>query len=169
MVRGKGPLNADLMLIGEAPGYEENKQGEPFVGPAGRLLTKHLSEVGIKRDEVYITNTVKCQPPGNRNPTFAEVQACKEHLLREIVSVRPKIIVLMGRIAIMALSGRKGSMKKLHGAVSQMTIAVKDDAQSAPLDVTVVLTYHPAAELYQSFYSAFITEDWKKIKMMLGK
>jgi DNA polymerase len=169
MVRGKGPLDADLMLVGEAPGYEENKAGEPFIGSAGRLLTKHLNEVGISREDTYITNVVKCQPPGNRNPTHSEMMACKEHLLREIVSVRPKIIVLMGRIAIKALSGRTGSMKDLHGVVSHMTIAIKDDVDSLPVEVVVVLTYHPAAELYHEFYTQFIQEDWKKIKQLLDE
>ena len=167
MVRGKGPLDAEIMLIGEAPGYEENKEGEPFIGPAGRLLTKHLERAGISRQEVFITNTVKCKPPGNRNPTYAETVACKEHLMREIVSVRPRIIVLMGRIAIKALSGRQGSMKKLHGVVVHLTIAVKDDKDSTPLDVTAILTYHPAAELYSPFYEQFIDEDWKKIRGLL--
>lgn len=169
MVKGSGPLDADLMLIGEAPGEEENKMGIPFIGSAGRLLNNHLKKVGIKREDVYITNVVKCRPPGNRNPTHEETQSCIGHLYREIVSVRPKVVVLMGRVAIGALSGKKGSMKKLHGRISHMTFVVAESRgkSSAPHDAVVVTTYHPAAELYNNWYKQFIDEDWEKIRGIL--
>jgi len=167
VVKGEGPLNAKIMLVGEAPGREENEAGRPFVGAAGRALDRHLERIGLKREDVYITNVVKCRPPANRTPTRDEMLKCMEHLHREIVSVRPKVVVAMGRISVQALSGQTGSMNKLHGRVSDVTMAVKDDKNSAPHEFKLMLTSHPAAELYNAGWKDLMNEDFEKLKKLV--
>jgi DNA polymerase len=167
MVRGEGPLNAKIMLVGEAPGREENEAGRPFVGAAGRALERHLYRIGLKREDVYITNVVKCRPPANRTPTREEMLKCIEHLHREIVSVKPKVVVAMGRISIQALSGIKGSMSEVHGKTSDIVIAVKDGVTSIPHEFKLFLTFHPAAELYSPAWRNLMDEDFEKLKLLV--
>lgn len=114
-VFGEGRVNTKLMFIGEAPGAEEDQQGRPFVGKAGQLLTKILSSVGISREEVYITNVVKCRPPGNRNPTPEEVGMCWPYLEAQIAIIRPKIIVTLGNVPTQSLLRTKESITSLRG------------------------------------------------------
>lgn len=114
-VFGEGPWDADLMLVGEAPGAEEDLQGRPFVGKAGQLLDKILASVGIRREEVFITNVVKCRPPNNRVPTVQEAKACSDFLLAQISVVRPKILVCLGSTPLRYLLGRDG-ITKLRGS-----------------------------------------------------
>jgi DNA polymerase len=132
-VFGVGDENADWLLIGEAPGAEEDAQGEPFVGQAGKLLDNMLKSIGLKRgDNVYITNVVKSRPPDNRNPLPDEIAACMPYLQRQIELIQPKLIVTLGKIASEALLGNKATVASLRGKVHAY--------QGIPL----IVTYHPA-------------------------
>jgi len=132
-VFGVGDEQADWMLVGEAPGAEEDARGEPFVGQAGRLLDNMLAAIALKRGEnVYICNVLKCRPPGNRNPEPLEVDRCSPHLLRQLALIRPKLIVAMGRFAAQTLLGTEASIASLRGRLHRY--------QGVPL----VVTYHPA-------------------------
>ncbi len=132
-VFGVGDENADWMLVGEAPGAEEDRMGEPFVGQAGRLLDNMLAAIDLKRGEnVYIANVLKCRPPANRNPTPEEVAKCSPHLLRQIELIQPKLILAMGRFAVQALLETDASIASLRGRVHRYA------------GVPLVVTYHPA-------------------------
>jgi DNA polymerase len=132
-VFGVGDENADWMLIGEAPGAEEDRLGEPFVGQAGRLLDNMLAAVGLSRARnVYIANVLKCRPPGNRNPEPEEVARCSPHLLRQIELVQPKLILAMGRFAAQTLLNTDASIASLRGKVHRYA------------GVPLIVTYHPA-------------------------
>jgi len=132
-VLGVGDRNADWLLIGEAPGAEEDRLGEPFVGQAGRLLDNMLAAIGLARGEnVYIANVLKCRPPGNRNPEPEEVDRCTPFLLRQIALIQPKIIVAMGRFAAQTLLGSDATIASLRGRVHRYA------------GVPMVVTYHPA-------------------------
>lgn len=140
-VFGVGNRNAEWMLIGEAPGAEEDARGEPFVGQAGRLLDNMLASVGLTRagntpQSVYIANVLKCRPPGNRNPEPSEVAQCEPFLLRQIELLNPKLIVVMGRFAAQALLGTDASIASLRGRVHRIPVAGRE--------IPVVVTYHPA-------------------------
>ena len=132
-VFGVGDEDADWMLVGEAPGAEEDRLGEPFVGQAGRLLDNMLAAIGLSREKnVYIANVLKCRPPGNRNPQPEEVAKCSPHLLQQIELIKPKLIVAMGRFAAQTLLGTDASIASLRGRVFQFA------------GVPLVVTYHPA-------------------------
>jgi uracil-DNA glycosylase len=132
-VFGVGDENADWMLIGEAPGAEEDRLGDPFVGQAGRLLDAMLAAIGLDRGtNVYIANVLKCRPPGNRNPAPEEVAKCTPHLLRQIELVRPKLILAMGRFAAQTLLGTDASIASLRGKLHRYA------------GVPLIVTYHPA-------------------------
>lgn len=133
-VFGVGNRQAQWMVIGEAPGAEEDRQGEPFVGRAGKLLNSMLAAIGLKREEVYICNILKCRPPGNRDPKPEEEQACRDYLERQIRLVRPKIILAVGRIAAQNLLKVDTPIGKMRGH--------RYDYQD--LGIPVVITYHPA-------------------------
>ena len=132
-VFGVGDEKADWLLVGEAPGADEDRLGEPFVGQAGRLLDNMLAAIGLKRGEdVYIANVLKCRPPGNRNPEPDEVAKCSPHLLRQIELIQPKLIVAMGRFAAQTLLGTDATVASLRGKVHRYA------------GVPLVVTYHPA-------------------------
>jgi DNA polymerase len=140
-VFGVGNPKAEWMLIGEAPGAEEDARGEPFVGQAGRLLDNMLASVGLERagrtpQSVYIANVLKCRPPGNRNPEPSEVAQCEPFLLRQVELVNPKLIVVMGRFAAQSLLGTDASIASLRGRVHRISVAGRE--------IPVVVTYHPA-------------------------
>ena len=136
-VPGVGDQNADWLLVGEGPGAEEDNIGEPFVGPAGKLLDAMLAAIDLKRNEgVYITNAVKCRPPGNRNPEASEIAACLPYLKRQIALIQPKLIVLLGRAAAHAALGEETTLASLRGK----PLAYPDGEQTIP----VIVTYHPA-------------------------
>ena len=140
-VFGVGNTHADWMLIGEAPGAEEDARGEPFVGQAGRLLDNMLASIGMSRDgetpkSVYIANVLKCRPPGNRNPLPDEVSKCEPFLLRQIELVGPSLIVVMGRFAAQSLLGTDASIASLRGKPHRISVAGRQ--------IPVVVTYHPA-------------------------
>lgn len=132
-VFGVGDEHADWLLVGEAPGAEEDARGEPFVGQAGRLLDNMLAAIGLRRgDNVYIANVLKCRPPGNRNPEAFEVAQCAPHLLRQLELIRPKLILAMGRFAVQSLLETESSIASLRGRVHRYR------------GVPLVVTYHPA-------------------------
>jgi DNA polymerase len=136
-VFGHGPLNAPVMLVGEAPGTEEDKIGEPFVGPCGQLLTKMLAAVNLKREDVYITNTVPWRPPGNRTPTDGEIAVCLPFLKRQIELVRPKVLLLLGGIAAHAVLDTDEPISKLRGR----WLEYKPIGKEA---VATLASYHPS-------------------------
>ena len=137
VVPGVGDAKAGWLFIGEGPGAEEDARGEPFVGPAGKLLDAMLAAIDLQRgDDVYITNAVKCRPPGNRTPEAAEISACAPYLKRQIALLQPKVIVLLGRVAVHAVLGEEGALSGLRG----QTFAYRDGERAIP----VVVTYHPA-------------------------
>ena len=132
-VFGVGDENADWMLIGEAPGAEEDRLGDPFVGQAGKLLDNMLAAIGLsRRQNVYIANVLKCRPPGNRNPSPEEVEKCSPHLLQQIALIQPKLIVAMGRFAAQTLLNTDASIASLRGRVHTYA------------GVPLIVTYHPA-------------------------
>jgi len=117
VVFGVGDPDADLMLVGEAPGYHEDQQGEPFVGPAGKLLDRLLADIGRKRSEVYIANVLKCRPPGNRDPQQPEIDACSDYLRRQLTLVDPKVVLTLGNFATRLLLKRDVGISRLRGQV----------------------------------------------------
>lgn len=131
-VFGSGNKKAEWMIIGEGPGQNEDLQGLPFVGKAGQLLTEMLRAVGLDREEVFIANIVKCRPPSNRDPKPIEIETCKPYLLRQIALVKPKIIVVLGRVAAQALLNTEEPIGKLRGKIHALN------------DTPVVVVYHPA-------------------------
>jgi DNA polymerase len=131
-VFGVGNERADWMLVGEAPGQEEDRVGEPFVGQAGKLLDNMLAAIGLQRPGVYIANVIKCRPPGNRNPEPDEVAKCSPHLLRQVALVQPKLILAMGRFAAQTLLNTDATIASLRGRVHSYA------------GVPLVVTYHPA-------------------------
>ena len=136
VVYGTGSPNADLMFIGEGPGYYEDKQGEPFVGAAGQLLNRMLEEVGIRREDVYIANVIKCRPPGNRDPLPDEIEACTPYLLEQVALIEPRIIVTLGNFATRFVLDRPASISRVRG--QRFTWRGR----------TVIPTFHPAAVLH---------------------
>ncbi|MEM1873317.1 MAG: type-4 uracil-DNA glycosylase [Acidilobaceae archaeon] len=158
-VPGEGSLRARVMLVGEAPGRREDEEGRPFVGAAGKLLTALLESIGVRRSDVYITNVVKCRPPNNREPTEDEVKACNPFLRRQIELVKPKAIVALGRIAGRTLYEMAGlrwvSVERARGNVVR--------AKIQELEVSLVVTYHPAAALYNPQLRAELENDFKNL------
>ena len=153
-VPGEGPENAEIMFIGEAPGWHEDQQGRPFVGPAGQFLEHLLATINLKRQQVYITNVVKSRPPGNRDPLPAEISACRHWLDRQIEIIRPKVIVTLGRYS-MAMFFPGKSISRIHGT------AQKHD------NIICFAMYHPAAALHQQSLRRTIEEDMLKIPSLL--
>ncbi len=135
-VFGVGSPHAEVMFVGEGPGYHEDRQGEPFVGAAGQLLTRLLSEIGLRRDDVYIANVVKCRPPGNRDPLPDEIDACRPYLLGQLENIRPRLVVTLGNFATRVILDRPVSISRVRG-------------QRFDVDGRSVLpTFHPAAVLH---------------------
>lgn len=141
IVWGSGDANAEVMFIGEAPGKSEDEGGIPFTGAAGKQLDAFLERARLERDQIFITSTIKCRPPKNRNPTSKEIAACVPHLLEQIEAINPRIIVTLGAIAMHTLTGDKQPMAELQGRVHTLEIGGKER--------TVLATYHPAAILYR--------------------
>jgi len=152
-VFGTGDVRARLMVIGEAPGAEEDRQGEPFVGRAGMLLNSMLHAAGFGRGEVYIANVLKCRPPHNRDPSAEEAERCLPYLRRQIELVMPAVILCVGRIAAQRLLGREDSLARMRGSVHQFD------------SVPVVVTYHPAYLLRSPGEKR---KSWADLKLALG-
>jgi uracil-DNA glycosylase len=157
IAHSKGSLTAKLMFIGEAPGADEDEQGEPFVGRAGQLLTKIIEGINYKREDVFIGNINRCRPPGNRQPLPAEVVECKPFLLREIAVVRPKVVVVMGNTACQNLLGTKIGISKIRGEFQDY------------YGVKVMPTFHPAYLLRDPHKKREVWEDMKKVRDYLAK
>jgi|SRR5215216_3458436 len=161
VVFGSGNEHAELMFVGEAPGFHEDKQGVPFVGQAGKLLEKLLGEIGLIRSDVWICNVLKCRPPGNRDPHPDEIEACEPHLFRQIELIQPKLIATLGNFATKLLSGKPLGITRVHGQEQQATVG--------GLTVTLYPLYHPAAALYTPKMLEVLRSDFARIPDLLGR
>jgi uracil-DNA glycosylase family 4 len=161
VVFGAGSPNAELMFVGEAPGFHEDKQGVPFVGAAGQLLTKLLAEIGIAREDVYINNVLMCRPPGNRDPQPDEIQSCEPHLWKKIELIQPKLICTLGNFATKQLSGRPAGITQVHGRPQDVVLGGNP--------VTLYPIFHPAAALYTPRMLQVLQEDFARIPELLGR
>ena len=161
VVFGSGSPTADLLFVGEAPGFHEDKQGVPFVGAAGQLLSKLLAGIGLDRDSVYICNVLKCRPPGNRDPLPEEIQACEPHLFRQIELIQPKLVATLGNFATKLLSGKPTGITHVHGREQQVVLGGSE--------VTLYPIFHPAAALYTPRMLQVLEEDFKRIPDILGR
>jgi uracil-DNA glycosylase len=155
-VPGEGPENAEIMFIGEAPGWNEDKQGRPFVGQAGQFLDKLLASINLDRKKVYITNVIKTRPPDNRDPSPIEIQNCAPWLEKQLEIIKPKMIVTLGRYSMAKFFPGK-SISKIHGTETK-----KDG-------IIYFAMYHPAAALHQGNLRQTIEEDMKKIPKILAE
>jgi uracil-DNA glycosylase len=154
-VPGVGPANAEIMLIGEGPGANENEQGLPFVGQAGKFLSELLAQAGLKREDVWIGNVVKCRPPGNRDPLPDELAACDKYLERQIKAINPSIIITLGRFSMYKFNpGAK--ISHIHGQMRKVG------------DRFVISMFHPAAALHQPQLKATILADFAKLPQLLS-
>src|SRR5881392_3461608 len=155
VVFGSGNPRADLMFVGEAPGFHEDKHGLPFVGQAGKLLEKLLAGIGLSRQDVFIANVLMCRPPGNRDPQPDEIQACEPHLFRKLELIEPRIVATLGNFATKLLSGRPLGITRVHGQEQETTIGSR----------TVLLypLYHPPAVLY------VLQVDFARLPELLGR
>jgi uracil-DNA glycosylase family 4 len=155
-VPGEGPGDAQIMFIGEGPGFHENEQGRPFVGAAGKFLDELLSKIDMRREDVFIANVIKCRPPGNRDPLPAELSACSTYLERQIQAINPKVIVTLGRYS-MAYFLPNAKISKVHGQA--MTVRGR----------YIVPMYHPAAALHQGSLRPIIEADFSRLPEMIAK
>jgi DNA polymerase len=164
IVFGTGNANAELMFIGEGPGADEDQQGLPFVGRAGQLLNNMIGAMGLKREQVYIANIVKCRPPGNRTPERDECDTCSPFLMRQIRVVRPKVIVALGATAAKNLLGVNDSMASLRGRLYDFSPPRSLTDTDEPSDCKLAVTYHPAFLLRDPRQKA---EAWKDLQMVM--
>lgn len=155
-VPGEGPANAQIMFIGEGPGFHENEQGRPFVGQAGKFLEELLAMIGMKRSEVFIGNVVKCRPPGNRDPEPEEIQSCSDYLDRQIRAINPKVIVTLGRFS-MAKYLPNAKISDVHGQA--MVIRGR----------MIVPMYHPAAALHQRSLRPVLEADFQMLPDLIAR
>ncbi len=155
-VPGEGPEDADIMFIGEAPGFHEDRQGRPFVGAAGRFLEELLASINLSREEVYICNVIKCRPPGNRDPLGSEIETCQLYLDRQIELVKPRLIVTLGRFS-MARYFPNTTISRIHGQPKRVG------------EVIYYPMFHPAAALHQPRYRRDIEQDMLNIPQILAE
>jgi uracil-DNA glycosylase family 4 len=165
-VPGDGNINAEIMFVGEAPGRQEDAEGVPFVGQAGQLFDRFLADIGISRQNVYVTNVVKCRPPGNRDPRADEISVCTElYLSRQVGVIRPKFLVMLGRHSASYVLSEVGmdvkGITQIHGEICEV----------APFGFPVLALpmLHPAAALYQAKYKELLENDFAVLKSRLGK
>ena len=161
VVFGSGDPHADLMFVGEAPGFHEDANGVPFVGQAGTLLERLLNGIGLSRTDVYIANVLKCRPPGNRDPQPEEIEACESHLFRQIELIRPTLVATLGNFATKLLSGKPAGITRVHGYEQEVTLGAR----------TVLLypLYHPAAALYTPSMLKVLEDDFARIPALLER
>lgn len=157
LVFGVGNENAQIMFVGEAPGYYEDQKGEPFVGAAGKLLDELLRSINLTRSDIYIANVLKCRPPNNRDPIASEIMSCKDKLFRQIEIINPKIIVTLGNFSTKLLLNLESGISKLRGKPYQT-----GDRVFFPI-------YHPAAGLYTSSVKDVLFADFKKLELLVNK
>jgi len=161
VVFGSGSPTAEVMFVGEAPGFHEDKQGIPFVGAAGQLLGKLLGGIGLTRDDVFVANVLKCRPPGNRDPQPDEIASCESYLFRQIALIQPKVICTLGNFATKLLSGKPDGITRVHGR-----------EQEVVLGGTPVLLYpifHPAAALYTPRMLDVLQTDFERLPELIGR
>src|SRR6266568_5295531 len=156
-VPGIGPCPADIMIVGEAPGFNEDRQGEPFVGAAGKLLDTLLARIGLGRTDVYITNVLKCRPPQNRDPMPNEVESCSPYLARQLSLVKPKVVLVLGRHALERLLPGQGSISRIHGSLVRRG------------EVAYVPLFHPAAALHNGALVADLEHDFDSVRRYLDR
>jgi uracil-DNA glycosylase family 4 len=155
VVFGTGNPQADIMFVGEAPGFYEDRQGEPFVGAAGKLLTELLQSVGLSRSDIFIANVIKCRPPNNRDPLPDEIDTCKPFLLQQIDLIRPKLVCTLGNFATQTLLGKKVGITKVRGQAIRLSHFI------------VFPLLHPAAALHQGNLRKPLMEDFQTLKNVL--
>lgn len=155
VVFGTGNPQADIMFVGEAPGFYEDRQGEPFVGAAGKLLTELLQSIGLSRADIFIANVIKCRPPNNRDPLPDEIDTCKPFLLQQIECIRPKLVCTLGNFATQTLLEKKVGITKVRGQVIRLP------------NFIVFPLLHPAAALHQGNLRGPLMEDFQKLKAVL--
>jgi uracil-DNA glycosylase len=160
VVFGAGNADADLMFVGEAPGANEDKQGLPFVGQAGKLLDKLLEEIGLQRSQVFIANVLKCRPPGNRDPRPNEIEACSDYLHRQVELIEPRVICTLGNFSTKLLRGDPTGISRLHGRAEVHTIG--------PRAVRLYPLYHPAAALYTPSMLETLRADFQRLPELLA-
>ena len=161
VVFGAGNADADLMFVGEAPGANEDRQGLPFVGSAGKLLEKLLGEIGLERVQVFIANCLKCRPPGNRDPHPNEIEACQEYLWRQIDLIEPRVLCTLGNFSTKLLRGDPTGITRLHGRAEVRIIG--------PRAVRLYPLYHPAAALYTPSMLDTLRADFARIPDLLSQ
>jgi uracil-DNA glycosylase family 4 len=161
VVFGSGDPAADLMFVGEAPGFHEDKQGLPFVGAAGKLLDQLLAGIGLTRPDVYVANVLKCRPPGNRDPMPDEIEACEAHLWRQIELIQPRVVATLGNFATKLLSGRPTGITRVHGQEQETTLGGSR--------VLLYPLYHPAAALYTPRMLDVLKSDFARLPELLGR
>jgi DNA polymerase len=155
-VPGEGPSDAEMMFIGEGPGFHENEQGRPFVGAAGRFLEELLASIGTTREQVFIANVVKCRPPGNRDPQAEELQACSDYLERQIQAINPKVVVTLGRFSMHRYLPN-AKISQVHG----QALRVKGRL--------VYPMYHPAAALHQPSLRSAVEADFARLPEVINQ
>jgi uracil-DNA glycosylase family 4 len=160
VVFGSGNADAELMFVGEAPGANEDKQGLPFVGQAGRLLDTLLEEIGLARGDVFIANVLKCRPPGNRDPLPQEIDACQDYLFRQLELIEPRVVCTLGNFSTKLLRGDPTGITRLHGREEVRRIG--------PRRVRLFPIYHPAAALYTPKMLEILREDFHRLPALLA-
>ena len=160
-VFGAGHPDADLMFVGEAPGFHEDQQGLPFVGQAGKLLERLLAGTGLTRADVYIANVLKSRPPGNRDPMPDEISACEGYLFRQVELIQPKVVATLGNFATKLLSGRPHGITRVHGQEQETTLGGRR--------VLLYPLYHPAAALYTPAMLKVLESDFARLPELLGR
>jgi DNA polymerase len=160
VVFGAGNADADLMFVGEAPGASEDEQGLPFVGRAGKLLDTLLEEIGLARKDVFIANTLKCRPPGNRDPLPVEIENCREYLYRQVELIQPRVICSLGNFSTKLLRGDPTGITRLHGKVEELTLGRRT--------VRLYPIFHPAAALYTPRMLETLREDFSGLPELLA-
>ena len=161
VVFGAGNPQADLLFVGEAPGFHEDKQGLPFVGQAGKLLDNLLAGIGLERSHVFVCNVLKCRPPGNRDPVPEEKEACEPYLFRQVELIRPKVIATLGNHATKQLSGKEIGITRIHGQEQPIKVG--------RLSVLLYPLYHPAAALYTPAMLKVLEADFARLPELLGR
>ena len=160
VVPGSGDPDSEILFVGEAPGYHEDKQGVPFVGQAGKLLDELLAGIGLERADVFVANVLKCRPPGNRDPRPDEVEACESHLFRQIEIISPALVCTLGNFATKLLSGRPEGITRVHGHELPMTLGGRE--------VLLYPLFHPAAALYTPAMKETLAADFARIPGLIA-
>jgi DNA polymerase len=161
VVFGVGNPDADLMFVGEAPGFHEDQQGIPFVGQAGKLLDTLLGGIGLERSDIYIANVLKCRPPQNRDPQPDEIASCEPHLFRQIELIQPRLVATLGNFATKLLSGKPLGITRVHGQEQDVTLGASR--------VVLYPLYHPAAALYTPSMLKVLEEDFARIPALIAR